>query len=1011
MNQPLSEHPDWRRIEETFLQLLDCPSAFRRQQLNDLCGDDTRLAQEVTSLLEAYEASDGFLEHHSLGIDSLIAELLVEWKSPSSVSETEGGQSTSASQLEPDVEASILEVKSRIKDPAQQLPDLAELERLVRLVRPDYRLDQLVGRGGSGIVVRGCDERLQRTVAIKFLNTDRTEGKHADWLESEGRTAAGLAHDHIVPIYEVSPPQSPLAFLVMKWIEGPSLRAWINQEGPCEHRQAAELGRQIAEAVAHAHRSQIVHGDIKPLNVLLQSQEDATAKVVWRAMLADFGLAQRVDHHATRRSVFRGTPAYASPEQILDMEPPTVASDVYSLGATLYELLSGAPPYRGNPSAIIRQMMDREPLPLRSLDRTIPADLESICFKAMARLPTQRYASAAELAGDLQRFLDGHPVTARSVGPIKRLWMAVRRRPMVSGLTAAIVLVMLIGFIANLHQARIALMQRDLAVAARKAEFEQRQKAEQNEQEAIRLTELETEARRVAEQRTEETRSVLEFVEQHIIAAARPAHLEGGLGNQVTLREAIESAEHFLETGFSALPVVEARLRMTLGTSFLYLGQLEKAHFHHKVAHQLFAVELGDEHPMTLTAANYLANTLFAQGQYQQAHDLYTATLETRHRLLGPFHKQTLESRNNVANCLFHFGQIDLAVAMNEETLELRRQSLGRDHPDTLESESNLALDYIELGRLDDAEALLSRVLNVMCGQMSAEHPHVLKARRNVAFVNIKQGRLEDALEQYLQLHELEAQHLDVDHPDALQTIDHIGVIYGLMRRFDASLPWAQLATERMSAKLGAQHAETLRAMGNLAGTYLQAGHFKEALELYHELRGLFAAHPDLGPEPPISVEFGTASAALRLGQISDAIELIDRCLMKATHDPEYLRVAADFINLRVQHFSQQRDLHECQRSAEMFESLGLQSIEHLLIAARLRVVVAGLAQLDEDSSGIPPDLNARIATDPNADRAIAYIRAAIEHGLPNPQQLLQDRILKSLAAHPDFEVLLASDD
>jgi hypothetical protein len=94
-----------------------------------------------------------------------------------------------------------------------------------------------------------------------------------------------------------------------------------------------------------------------------------------------------------------------------------------------------------------------------------------------------------------------------------------------------------------------------------------------------------------------------------------------------------------------------------------------------------------------------------------------------------------------------------------------------------------------------------------------------------------------------------------------------------------------------------------------------------------------------------------------------------------------------------------------------MFESLGLQSIEHLLIAARLRVVVAGLAQLDEDSSGIPPDLNARIATDPNADRAIAYIRAAIEHGLPNPQQLLQDRILKSLAAHPDFEVLLASDD
>ncbi|HMO12862.1 MAG TPA: tetratricopeptide repeat protein [Pirellulaceae bacterium] len=1011
MSQPSSEHSNWQRVEETFLRLLDFPPESRREKLNELCGDDSLLAHEISSLLDAYDASDGFLEQSSLGIESLVDELLTEWQIPAQGLETKRGQSTSDLQIETDVKASNLDINLRLGDHTRQLPDLADLQRLISLVRADYRLDQLIGRGGSGLVVRGYDQRLQRTVAIKFLNPDLTKGKFANWLESEGRAAAGLTHDHIVPIYEVSPPESPLSFLVMKWIDGPTLRDWVNEHGPLEHRQAAELTRQLAEAVEHAHRCQTVHGDIKPINVLLQVREDSSTKPLWRSMLTDFGLARRIDRQSTPMAGFVGTPAYASPEQLLNMEPPSVASDVYSLGATLYELLCGAPPYRGSPQAVIQQMIDHDPVLLRSLERTIPADLESICFKALSRSPSQRYRTAGDFAADLQRFLDGHPVEARTVGPIRRFWMAVRRRPLVSGLMATIAVVMLVGIIANSIQARIARHQRDIAVEARQAESEQRQKAEQNEQEAIRMAELETEARQIAEQRTEETRTVLEFVEQHIIAAARPTNQEGGLGNQVTLREAIESAEHFFETGFSDLPIVEARLRMTLGTSFLYLGQLEKAKKHHELAHQIFTDQLGAEHATTLLAENYLTNCYFALGEYGRAREMYAATLAKRERVLGATHKQTLESRNNLANCYFHLGQIEQAVALNEKTLQLRRESLGPDHPDTLESEGNLALDYVELGRADEAFELMSRVSETLREQLGPEHPKVLMSQRNVAFINIRRGQLEEALKQYLELHELEKQHLDADHPDALQTIDHIGVIYGFLRRFDEALPWADLAFQKKRSKLGAQHAETLRAMMNLAGTYLQSEKFEEAFSIYQELRTLYADHPDLGPDPPTGVLYGAATAGLRVGNGSEAIKLIDECLDRAKSDPEYLRVAPDFINLRVQHFSGQGDLDECKNSAEIFESLGLSSIEHLLIAARLRVVVAGLSQFDDLSAEPPPDLDSRILTDTNADLAITHIRAAIERGLSNPQQLLQDPILKAIAQHPDLIALIGNDD
>jgi tRNA A-37 threonylcarbamoyl transferase component Bud32/tetratricopeptide (TPR) repeat protein len=324
-----------------------------------------------------------------------------------------------------------------------------------------YRVLAEVGQGGMGIVLRAYDDSLARTVAIKVLRpelaTEATRGR----LLHEAQAAARFTHDHAVRIYAVALTGQGLPYIVMEYLDGPTLAEPIATAPPLGPRQAAELVAQVADALAAAHAAGLIHRDVKPANIILDP-------VSGRAKLLDFGLARAAERPSgmTQDGVVAGTPVYMSPEQAQGTPVLDGRTDVYSLGVTLYEALTGEVPFHGKPHLVLQQIALEEPRPPRWLNDAIPRDLETICLKAMAKEPARRYTSAAEFAADLRRFPRGEPVRARPVGAPERFGRWCRRNPKVAGLAAALVLVLSTGFAAVAWQWRRAEAQ---AAAARRS--------------------------------------------------------------------------------------------------------------------------------------------------------------------------------------------------------------------------------------------------------------------------------------------------------------------------------------------------------------------------------------------------------------------------------------------------------------------------------------------------------------------------------------------------------------
>ncbi len=303
-----------------------------------------------------------------------------------------------------------------------------------------YRVLAELGRGGMGIVLRAYDPELQRTVALKVLSPGGADERARVRFVREAQAAAGITHDNVVPVYAVaSPPDSP-PYLVMQYVEGPTLREWIKAEGQLNPREAATICVQVAEGLAAAHRAGLVHRDIKPANVILD-------RVQGRAKIMDFGLARAtaLPSGITQAGTVLGTPEYMSPEQVLEPDRVDARADVYGLGVTLYEALTGEVPFRGVSHMVLQQIVRDDPRPPRRLNDKVPRDLETICLKCLHKEPAKRYAGAAVLAEDLKRFLAGKPIHARPVGRTERLWRWCRRNPLVACLVAALFLVLAAG--------------------------------------------------------------------------------------------------------------------------------------------------------------------------------------------------------------------------------------------------------------------------------------------------------------------------------------------------------------------------------------------------------------------------------------------------------------------------------------------------------------------------------------------------------------------------------------
>jgi hypothetical protein len=296
-----------------------------------------------------------------------------------------------------------------------------------------YEILGELGRGGMGVVYRARQTKLDRLVALKMI----LAGSHAGTGEfarfrMEAESVARLCHPNIVQIYDVGEHEGQ-PFFALEYVEGGNLAGRV-KDPPLSPRRAAELVELLARAIDHAHQHGIIHRDLKPANVLMTAEG--------QPKITDFGLAKRLDggQGYTQSGAIVGTPSYMAPEQAAGKSKAIgPAADVYALGAILYDLLTGRPPFQADTAMdTVLQVLGEEPLPVRQRQPAVPRDLETVCLKCLQKEPAKRYVSAAALAEDLRRFLVGESIQARRVGRLERAWRWCRRNRAVAGLSAGV---------------------------------------------------------------------------------------------------------------------------------------------------------------------------------------------------------------------------------------------------------------------------------------------------------------------------------------------------------------------------------------------------------------------------------------------------------------------------------------------------------------------------------------------------------------------------------------------
>jgi non-specific serine/threonine protein kinase/serine/threonine-protein kinase len=604
----------------------------------------------------------------------------------------------------------------------------------------------------------------------------------------------------------------------------------------------------LSRAVEAAHRCGVVHRDLKPGNVLLQLRDGAGAAdaaalplSAYVAKVADFGLARRLDlpSGATATGHVLGTPSYMAPEQAegrRDVGPP---ADVYALGAILYECLTGRPPFKAESVLeVLLQVRTMEPIPPRRLQPRAPRDLETICLKCLHKDPARRYTSAAALADDLRRYLDGRPIVARPVGRVERLWRWGRREPVVAGLLAAVLVALAAG----------AAVSSALAVRAdRKAgEAEEAWHAE-----ALRA-EAEQKANEQSQRRLRQVEKGVEILASVFRDLDPLAEEKEGKPLRVLLGERLGLAAKELEGEAVADPLAVAKLQTSLGESLVGLGHAAKAAPLFDRARATRAAELGPDHPDTLASLSGLAMAYEAAGKLDRALPLAKETLERRRARLGAGHTDTLASMDNLGAVYWAAGKRDQAVSLWEQTLESRKAGLGPGHPDTLEPMNNLALAYSTLGRHGLAVPMQEEALRLAKAAWGPDQPRTLIVMANLALAYKSAGDLGRAIPLGEEVLRLSRAKLGPNHPNTTNRMNNLARAYQAAGKLHLALPLLEEAYRIAGANLGTEHRLTIGFMNNLGLAYQDAGKLELALPLLADALRLSEAK--LGPKHPITI-------------------------------------------------------------------------------------------------------------------------------------------------------------
>ncbi len=680
----------------------------------------------------------------------------------------------------------------------------------------DYELEGELGGGGMGVVFRARQISLNRPVALKMLRSGLlAEADELLRFQNEAEAVALLDHPRIVPIYEVGE-HDGRRYYSMKLVPGGNLAEQLPAL-KADPKRAAKVLVEVARAVHHAHQRGILHRDLKPANVLLDEQG--------APHVTDFGLAKRtdVDLDLTASGAFVGTPGYMSPEQAEGRRRSvTTASDVYGLGAILYALLTGQPPFRGDSMLqTLERVRNEPPEPLVARNPEVPRDLNVICLKCLEKDPARRYESAAALADDLDRWLRGEPILARPVGPLTRLGMWCRRKPVLAGLAAALIVSTVVGISGVFAFGFEARRQRDAAILSRN--------------EAVDAREAATEVNR--------------FLTDRLLYQASP--FARARGEKVDVETLLDEASASIAGTFEDRPATEATIRFTLGTTYHGLGQLSKAEPHLVRAVELRRGLFGPDHPETLNARNELLTTRLEAGQAEAAFPELLQLDDDCRKALGPERPLSLTVRNNVAIALEKAGRREEAARLFDEVYQARLKVLGADHPNTIRSLNTLAVAAISREGPAAAEPWLRRVVEAYTRVLPVNHPDTLEAVGNLGAVLLEEDKLSEAEPYLKRALELSRHVHGAGSRQTLRRASNLAALLLKRNRPDDAAPVLNEVLSIQKGLLGLEDPETLTTANNLAMMHVQRGEFSEAEPLLREvldarLRRQGPDHPDV---------------------------------------------------------------------------------------------------------------------------------------------------------------------
>lgn len=793
----------WARIEQVFHEVSAASGDERRALLERACGSDFELRANVETLLRAPPADANFLE---TALPAAVAARV-------------------------DVDGS----------PWRNLRVGA------------YQLEQLVGRGGMGLVFRArrADGQFKKNVAVKMIRWSLNAEDGVRRFQAERQVLARLDHPNIARLLDGGVLETGAPYLVMEYVDGQPIDRYCDA---CARSipQRLELFRNVCAAVQFAHAQLVVHRDIKPGNILVDPHG--------AVKLLDFGIAKVLDSDVappggtlTQPGARPMTPEYASPEQIRG-EPVTALTDVYALGVVLYELLTGQRPHTprdGSLRELERVICEEEPPPPSTAPRRMTAsgraggsrqrrvlsavrswrlgrldrDLDTIVLTALQKDPARRYGSVEQLSEDLRRFLEGRPILARPSTLRYRMAKFLGRNRLATSLSALAVLSLLGWAVTATSQAGRIDRERKAALAAQAA-------AEAAATEA-----------RIS---SEETDAAFSYVANALLSGAPDLADKP----RMTVSEMLDVADREA-ADLSARPRVEARVRAAIGASFASLGRYEDSKRNWRRVVECRRMAFGPDHTETVKAQVRLAMVLLNTAELDEAEQLFVEALASQERA-----PNTPDA--DIARTIYHLGQTAgrkgdyrNAEKWYRRALEFVQRRLTEDRAKINYCHSALADALQRQGRYVEAEPLMHAALEAVRAELGPDDPELIPDYNNYAMLLYKLGRVEEVRPYFDEALRIQIAVFGEEHPHTGYLLGNIGEALRRSGDIAGADELLRRSLRVLQVTMGAEHPDTAFAMGGVARVLVDQGRFGEAEVLLR--RGLAAYRQSLGEHPEMT--------------------------------------------------------------------------------------------------------------------------------------------------------------